>query len=125
MRSTLPWNESSENEIPLTEVVRLYLGIYQFNTASAIKPENVPPFIELLIDRYRMAKDLVLIEDEEQLKMELGRFVLAHQGDPPRLIRAGSIVLATIAEWRSQTGEERLTCRLVEDVACRIGHRTC
>lgn len=70
----------------------------------------------MLIDRYRMAENLVLIEDEEQLKMELGRFALAHQADPPKLIEAGSIVLATIAEWRIQTGQERLPCRLVEDV---------
>lgn len=32
----LPWTEQSENEIRLTQVVRLYLGIYQFNTASGI-----------------------------------------------------------------------------------------
>jgi hypothetical protein len=112
----LPWTEQSENEILLTQVVRLYLGIYQFNTGSAIKPENVPAFIELLIDRYRMAKDVVLIEDQEQLRMELGRFALAHHGEPPKLIEAGSIILETMAEWRNQTGSERLPCRLVEDV---------
>jgi hypothetical protein len=112
----LPWDGESKDEIRLSQVVRLYLGIYQFNTDSAIKAEGVPAFVELLIDRYRMAKDIVSIEDEEQLRMELGRFALPHQGDTAKLSEAGSIVLLTIAEWRSQTGQERLPCRLVEDV---------
>ncbi len=112
----LPWAEHSENRLGLTEVLRLYVGIYQHNMNGDIKPEAISAFLELLVDRYRMAKDIGSREDGSQLEMELGRFALAGEHDTDRRVRAASIVLHTIVEWRKQTGEDPLPCMLVEDV---------
>jgi hypothetical protein len=112
----LPWDQRSEKKINLTEVLRLYLGIYQYNTDDSIRPEDVPAFLELLVDRYRMTKDIVAIKDQSQMKVELGRLALPEERDIIRLAMAASIVLHTITEWQSQIGEERLPCMLAEDI---------
>jgi hypothetical protein len=112
----LPWDDQSLDKINLTEVLRLYLGIYQYNTNASISPEDVPAFLELLADRYRMAKDIVAIKDQSQMQVELGRLALPEERDIGKLTRAASIVLHTITEWQSQIGEERLPCMLAEDI---------
>ncbi len=112
----LPWAERSANRLHLTQVLRLYLGIYQYNTGADIQPEAVPAFLELLVDRYRMARKMAAIEDASQLERELGRFALPGEDDTARTTRAAAIVLHTIAEWQKQTGDERLPCMLVEDM---------
>ena len=112
----LPWAKQSENRLNLTQVLRLYLGIHQYNTGGVIKPEAIPAFLELLVDRYRMAKDIAAIEDPSQLEMELGRFALPGEHDVARTTRAASIVPHTMAEWQRQTGDDRLPCMLVEDI---------
>jgi hypothetical protein len=75
----LPWDDQSGDKIYLTEVLRLYLGIYQYNTKSSISPENVPAFLEMLVDRYRMAKDIVAIKDQSQRNIQLGRLALPEE----------------------------------------------
>jgi hypothetical protein len=112
----LPWAQQSENRLTLTQVLRLYLGIHQYNTGGAVKPEAIPAFVELLVDRYRMAKDIAAIEDGSQLERELGRFALPGEHDTARATRAASIVLQTIAEWQRQEPEDCLPCMLVEDI---------
>ena len=112
----LPWARHSENRITLTQVLRLYLGIYLHNANGVIEPQAIPAFLELLMDRFRMAREAVSISDVSQLEMELGRFALPGEHDTARRVRAASIVLATIAEWQKQTGQDRLPCMLVEDV---------
>jgi hypothetical protein len=111
----LPWAEQSKDQLNLTAVLRLYVGIYQHNTGDHLKPEAVPAFLELLVDRYRMARDIAAIEDAAELQRELGRFALPEEQDTARTTRAAAIVLQTIAEWQEQTGDERLPCMLVED----------
>jgi hypothetical protein len=112
----LPWAEQSEDRLNLTQVLRLYLGIHQYNTGGAVRPEAIPAFLELLVDRYRMAKDIAAIEDVSQLETELGRFALPGEHDTARATRAASIVLHTIAEWQRQQPGDRLPCMLVEDI---------
>ncbi len=112
----LPWTEQSEDRLKLTQVLRLYLGIYQYNTGGDLKPEAIPAFLELLADRYRMAKDIAAVEDASQRERELGRFTLPGEHDSARSTRAASIVLRTIAEWQKQDGQDRLPCMLVEDI---------
>jgi hypothetical protein len=112
----LPWAQHSENQLGLTEVFRLYLGIYQYDTDDDIKPEAIPAFLHLLVDRYRMAKDIATIADTSQLERELGRFALPGEHDIARTTRAASIVLHTIAQWQKQAGEDCLPCRLIEDI---------
>ena len=94
----------------------MYLGIHQFNTDNALKPQAIPAFIELLIDRYKMARNLVGIQEESRLTLELGRFALPGEQDTAKLNQAASIVLCTITEWQKQSGQERLPCRLMEDI---------
>lgn len=112
----LPWAEQSENQLNLSEVLRLYLGIYQYNTGSDITAEAIPSFLELLLDRYWIAKNTVAVEDASQVERELGHLALPGEHDAVRTTRAASIVLETIAEWQRQEGENRLPCMLVEDV---------
>jgi hypothetical protein len=112
----LPWAEQSKNRLHLTQVLRLYLGIYQYNTGNSIKPEAIPAFLELLADRYRMARKIAAIEDASRLERELGRFALPGEHDTARMTKAASIVLHTMAEWQKQTGDDRLPCMLVEDI---------
>lgn len=112
----LPWDRSSEKRLLLTQVLRLYLGIYQYNAPGLLKPEAVPAFLELLADRYRMAKQIAAIEDPSQLEVELGRFALPGEKDSARIARASSIVRCSIAEWQKQEGEDRLPCALVDDL---------
>jgi len=47
----LPWDEKSENEICLSQVLTLYFGIYRSRVDSNIKPDDQPAFIEMLKDR--------------------------------------------------------------------------
>jgi hypothetical protein len=112
----LPWAEHSENLLSLTEILRLYLGIYQHNTDGDLQPEAISAFLELLVDRYRMAREIVALEDASRLETELGRFALPGEQDTARRSRAAAIVLHTIAEWQKQTGQDRLPCTLVEDL---------
>jgi hypothetical protein len=112
----LPWAEHSENRLKLTAVLRLYVGIYQHNTGDHLKPEVIPAFLELLVDRYRMAREIAAIADASHLDRELGRFALPGERDAARATRAGSIVRHTMAEWQKQTGDDRLPCMLVEDI---------
>jgi hypothetical protein len=112
----LPWAEQSKNRLTLTQVLRLYLGIYQHSAGGDVRPEAVAAFLELLADRYRMAKQIATIEDASQLERELAHIALPGEHDPARAARAGSIVLHTIAEWRKLTGNDRLPCMLVEDI---------
>ncbi len=112
----LPWARHSEDRVSLAQVLRLYLGIYLHNANGIIEPQAIPAFLELLMDRYRMAKAIVSAKDMSKLEMELGRFALAGEHDTARTTRAASIVLHTVAEWQQQTGDDRLPCMLVEDV---------
>ncbi len=112
----LPWAKQAENRLKLTAVLRLYVGIYQHNTGDRLKPEAVPAFLELLLDRYRMAREIAGIADAAQVERELGRFALPGEHDNTRTSRAGAIVLHTIVEWQKQTDDERLPCMLVEDI---------
>ncbi len=112
----LPWAERSQDRLNLTQVLRLYLGIYRYNMGSTLKPEAIPAFLELLADRYRMARKIAALEDASQMERELGRSALPGEHDPARTTRAASIVLHTIAEWQKQTGDDRLPCMLVEDI---------
>jgi hypothetical protein len=112
----LPWDTLSENRLHLTPVLRLYLGIYQYNAPDPLKPEAIPAFLELLADRHRMAKHIASIEDASQREVELGRFALPGEKDTARIARASSIVLHSIAEWQRQEGEDRLPCVLVDDL---------
>ena len=102
----LPWNEQSEYEISLNQILKLYLGIYQFDIDKSFKAEDVPAFIELLIDRYHMAQDIASIEDTSQLEIKLGYFALPGENEITKLAHAGSIVLNTLVEWRSQRGKD-------------------
>lgn len=112
----LPWDRKAQDQVTLTQVLQLYLGIHQFNTDNALKPQAIPAFIELLIDRYKMARNLVGNQEESRLTLELGRFALPGEQDTAKLNQAASIVLSTIAEWQKQSGQERLPCRLMEDI---------
>jgi hypothetical protein len=112
----LPWDQRSQKKISLTEVLRLYLGTYQYNTNGSISPENVPAFLELLVDRYKMAKDIVSVKDQSQIEIQLGRLALPEERDVGRLTKAASIVLHTISEWQSQIGQDHLPWMLVEDI---------
>jgi len=112
----LPWDDRSQDKINLTEVLRLYLGMYQYTTNGSISPENVPAFLELLADRYKMAKDIVSVKDQSQIEIQLGRLALPEERDITKLTKAASIVLHTISEWQSQIGQDRLPCMLVEDI---------
>ncbi len=112
----LPWAKQAENRLKLTAVLRLYVGIYQHNTGDRLKPEAVPAFLELLLDRYRMAREIAGIADAAQVERELGRLALPGEHDTARTSRAGAIVLHTIVEWQKQTDDERLPCMLVEDI---------
>jgi hypothetical protein len=112
----LPWAGHAQDQIRLTEVLRLYLGIYQYDTDDDLQPEAIPAFLQLLADRYRMAKDIAAIPDASQRERELGRFALPGEHDIARAARAASIVLHTMAEWEKQEGQDRLPCRLIEDI---------
>lgn len=112
----LPWDDQAKDQINLSQVLELYVGIYQFNTNSSLQPMDIPAFINLLIDRYRMAKDIVAMEDKSRRSLELGKFALPGEKDAAKLKLAGSIVFHTIEEWQKQQGRERLPCRLVEDI---------
>ena len=112
----MPWDKESQDEVSLSQVLRLYVGIYQYNTNNSLKVEDIPRFFELLIDRYRMAKNIVDIEDPSRLTMELGRFALPGKNDPLKQAEAATIVLHTIVELQKQRGRELLPCRLVEDI---------
>lgn len=112
----LPWDRRSEAKINLTEVLRLYLGIYQYSTNNSISPEDVPAFLELLADRYKMAKGIVSVKDQSQMTIQLGRLALPEERNIVRLTRAASILLHTVNEWQSQIGQDRLPCMLLEDI---------
>lgn len=112
----LPWDDQATDQINLSQVLQLYVGIHQFNTNNRLKPMDIPAFIELLIDRYKMAKDIVTMEDESRRNLELGQLALPGERDTAKLTQAGSIVLHTVIQWQKQQGQERLPCRLVEDV---------
>ena len=112
----LPWAEQSRDRLKLTAVLRLYVGIYQHNTGNSLKPEAVPDFLELLVERYRLAREFAALEDTAELQRQLGRFALPGEHDTARATRAAALVLQTIAEWQKQTGNERLPCMLVEDI---------
>ncbi len=112
----LPWAEQSEDRLKLTQVLRLYLGIHQYNMGGDLKPEAIPAFLELLADRYRMARKIAAVEDACQRERELGRFALPGERDSTRSTKAASIVLHTIAEWQEQKEPDRLPCMLVEDI---------
>ncbi len=112
----LPWDSASEDQLHLTQVLRLYVGIHQYNAPGVLKPEAVPAFLELLADRYRMARDIAAIEDPSRQEVELGRFALPGEKDPARIAKAVSIVRCSITEWQKQEGEDRLPCSLVDDL---------
>jgi hypothetical protein len=112
----LPWAEQSKERLTLTQVLRLYLGIYQYSAGGEIRPEGVAAFLELLADRYRMVREIAARADASQVASELGRFALPGDRDAARTTRAGALVLHTIAEWRKLTGDNRLPCMLVEDI---------
>lgn len=117
----LPWDTLSPDTLHLTQVLRLYLGIYQYNALGTLKPEAVPAFLELLADRYRMARQIASTEDRQQLAVELGHFALPGERDAARIAKASSVLFHSIAEWGKQEGEERLPCTLVDDVSDASG----
>jgi hypothetical protein len=112
----LPWDDQAKDKINLSQVIKLYIGIYQFNTNNSLKPMDIPTFMNLLIDRYKMAKDIVAMEDKSRQSLELGKFALPGEKDTKKLMFAGSIVFRTIIEWQKQQGQEKLPCKLVEDI---------
>src|SRR5512146_1495339 len=112
----LPWAERSQDRLHLTAVLRLYLGIYQHNTGENIQPEALAAFLELLVDRYWLAKDIDAREDASQRARQLGRLALPGEHDTARTAQAAAIVLQTVAEWQKQTGDDRLPCMLMEDI---------
>jgi len=112
----LPWDTSSENKLHLTQVLRLYVGIYQHNVPGVLKPEAIPAFLELLADRYRMAKQMASIQDASQQEIALRRFALPREKNAAKIAKASSVVLHSIAEWQKQEGEDRLPCVLIEDL---------
>jgi hypothetical protein len=112
----LPWAEESADRLTLTQVLRLYLGIYQYSAGGDLKGEGVAAFLELLADRYRMIRKMAAGMDASRVASELGRFALPGEHDAARTTRAGALVLRTIAEWRKLTGDDRLPCMLVEDI---------
>lgn len=112
----LPWDCESTKELHLSQVIRLYLGIWQFGTRESIKPEHSPAFIEILIDRYRMVQAISATENPRLLKIEIGRLALPGEKDLEKLSQAGSIVLATAEEFAEQRKKHCLPCRLVDDV---------
>jgi hypothetical protein len=112
----LPWDEYATDKILLTEVLRLYVGIYQYSSQGSLRPEDVPAFIELLADRYRMAKQAVSGDRGQEAQVELMRFVLPRETDAARCRDAATIVMSTIMAWQEQTGQEQLPCALWEDI---------
>lgn len=112
----LPWDDQAKDQINLSQVLKLYVGIYQFNTNNSLQPTDITAFINLLIDRYKMAKDIVAMENKSLRSLELGKFALPGEKDTAKLILAGSIVLNTIIEWQKQQGQDMLPCKLVEDI---------
>ena len=112
----LPWDTLSKNNILLSQILRLYLGIYQYYTGKSIKPENIPAFIELLKDRYHMARDYIPINDSSPSIIEFGRSILPKENNVEKLTQAGSIVANTASEWQLQRKETPLSCGLEDDI---------
>lgn len=112
----LPWDEDAADKILLSEILRLYVGIYQYSTQGSLRPEDLPAFIELLADRYRMAKEIVSGDQGQDAYVDLVRFVLPRETDAARCRDAAAIVMSTIVAWQEQTGQERLPCALWEDI---------
>jgi PAS domain S-box-containing protein len=111
----LPWDEKSENEICLSQVLTLYFGIYRSHVDSNIKPDDQPAFIEMLKDRFNMVQNIISTVNPPRLQLELGRFVLPDQSDEIKWAYAGSIVLNTKLEWEKQQRHYPIPCKLVED----------
>lgn len=111
----LPWDEQAQEQIPLTQVLRLYVGTYQHDVDDPINPEGVSAFLQLLIDRYRMAGETVSDTDRLHRERKLGSFLLPGATSAGRAAVAISILLHTIAEWKKQDGNQRLPCALVDD----------
>ena len=113
---SLPWQMQAKEKITLTQILRLYVGIYQYEWRDVIEPEHVPAFLELLIDRYRMAAQIMSTGDPQASYDELARFALPGVSDVAKLGQAAGIVRHTIGEWQTQGADERLPCALVDDI---------
>jgi hypothetical protein len=114
----LPWSSRSEIIIRLSQVLRLYLGIYRYYIDAGMEEQREPDFIGLLRDRYYAVKDIVSRADTSQfdIEFELGRFILPRSDSNEMQIQAGLIILNTKNEWDQQKGREPLPCRFVEDI---------
>ncbi len=113
----LPWDEQSQERITLTQILRLYVGVYQRDVDDPIPPEGVPAFLQLLIDRYRMAAETMSETDPSHRQRMLGSFLLPGTTRAGKAAVAISILLHTLEEWQKQDGNERLSCALVDDTA--------
>jgi len=111
----LPWDEHAENEIRLSQVLRLYFRIYSSSIDSNIKPEDKPAFIDLLKDRYDMVRNIISTVASSQLQLELGRFILPDHNDDEMWVHAGLVVLNTKFEWEEQRRQNPIPYRLVND----------
>ncbi len=112
----LPWDEDAESEIHLSDLFRLYVGIYLKSVDEDLRPEDKPAFIELLRERYDMVQSIIATTHLSRSALELGRFVLPCEQNTVRWTHAGLTVLHTADEWKKQRQHEPIRCRLVDDL---------
>ena len=112
---SLPWDEQAQEKIPLTQILRLYVGTYQHDVDDGLDPEGAAEFPQLLIDRYRMARETASDADPLHRQRKLGSFLLPGTISACKAAVAVSILLHTLTEWQKQDGNERLPCALVDD----------
>ena len=112
----LPWDDKSENEVGLTQLLKLYLEIYKDNVDRNLKPQNEQAFVSLLKERFDMVRQIISKADPSQLRLELGRFILPGESDVVKRKEAALIVLNTTVEWEKQRPQDSIPCKLVEDI---------
>lgn len=111
----LPWDEQAQEQITLTQILRLYVGVYQRDVDDPIPPEGVPAFLQLLIDRYRMAAETMSDTDPLHRQRMLASFLLPGATAAGKAAVVILILLHTLAEWQKQDGNESLPCALVDN----------
>ncbi len=115
----LPWDQAAGPELRLSTILGLYADLHR-STVGPVEPADSQAFLNLLKQRYRTIRQQVAATQEATASSESVHESAAPDspagpnGDPPRWMLAGLIVMRTAREWRQH--RSTFPCRLVEDI---------
>lgn len=112
----LPWDEDGQNDVCVSQILRLYLSIYRVNICKGMIPGSQRAFMKLLEERYVMVQQMLPATFSAPAVLDLGRFALPGEQDDAKCTHAGLVVLNTKSEWESQKSSNPIPCRLVQDI---------